>query len=143
MVQNVKKKILLIDNDEFIRILFKDIFWIHVDRENFDVRVVSELGEAEKLINVPDTCPDIIFLDFALAQPQGKFSLENNEGMDFLKKIKSDKKTKDIKIIIFSGYTDKPIVKKAMELGADKFLVKGEFLPKELIELVNSMLLKK
>lgn len=143
MVQGGKKRILLIDDDEFMKILFKDIFWIHGSKDAFDVCAVSRLEEAERLINDSNNRPDIVFLDLVLAQSKEKFSLENNESLNFLREIKNNEKTKDTIVIVFSGYGDKEVVKKALELGADKFLVKGEFLPKELIQLVESILSKK
>jgi len=143
MSQNNKRKILLVDDDEFIKILFKDIFWVHGDEDLYDVKVVSTIEEARRLMNDPETCPCILFLDLMLSGPKENFSLDKNESLKFLEEIKKDKNKKDITIVIFSGYGEKEVVKKAVELGADKFLVKGEFLPKDLIQLVDSFSAKK
>ncbi|MBU3925716.1 response regulator, partial [Patescibacteria group bacterium] len=132
-----------VDDDEFIKILFKDIFWVHGDEDLYDVKVVSTIEEARRLMNDPETCPCILFLDLMLSGPKENFSLDKNESLKFLEEIKKDKNKKDITIVIFSGYGEKEVVKKAVELGADKFLVKGEFLPKDLIQLVDSFSAKK
>jgi len=78
-----------------------------------------------------------------LIKSKEKFSLEGNESIKFLKELKSDKKTKDIIVVIFSGYGDKEIVKRALASGADDFLVKGEFMPQDLIKITDMILRKK
>jgi len=137
-----KIKILLIDDDEFIQILFKDIFWVHGAKGNYEIQIAPDLAAAKKIIENPEICPCLIFLDLMLTKSKEKFSLEGNESIKFLKELKSDKKTKDIIVVIFSGYGDKEIVKRALASGADDFLVKGEFMPQDLIKITD-MILKK
>ncbi|MBU2263089.1 response regulator, partial [Patescibacteria group bacterium] len=132
-----------IDDDEFIQILFKDIFWVHGAHKDYDVQIAPDLAAAKKIIENPETCPCLIFLDLMLIKSKEKFSLEGNESIKFLKELKSDKKTKDIIVVIFSGYGDKEIVKRALASGADDFLVKGEFMPQDLIKITDMILRKK
>ncbi|MBU2109387.1 response regulator, partial [Patescibacteria group bacterium] len=89
-----KIKILLIDDDEFIQILFKDIFWVHGAKGNYEIQIAPDLAAAKKIIENPETCPCLIFLDLMLTKSKEKFSLEGNESIKFLKELKSDKKTK-------------------------------------------------
>ena len=58
-----KIKILLIDDDEMMRIYFRDIFWIHSKKDVYDVQMVSSFEEAEKIVKNENTKPDTIFLD--------------------------------------------------------------------------------
>lgn len=144
MKKNEEKiKILLIDDDEFIQILFKDIFWVHGAKGNYEIQIAPDLAIAKKIIENPETCPQMIFLDLMLIKSREKFSLERNESIKFLKELKSDKKTKDIIVVIFSGYGDKEIVKRALASGADDFLIKGEFMPKDLIKITEMIFKKK
>lgn len=126
--QNEIKKILIIDDDFFIRTLVKDIFWVH-GRGKYNVYETNNTQEGEKILKEEN--PNLIFLDLMLGEGP-------KESLDFIKKLKSDPKTKNVKLIVFSGYPD--LKDKALELGADKFLTKGEQLPKELFDSVEKLL---
>ncbi|MBU2263111.1 response regulator, partial [Patescibacteria group bacterium] len=84
-----KIKILLIDDDEFIQILFKDIFWVHGAKGNYEIQIAPDLAAAKKIIENPETSPCLIFLDLMLTKSKEKFSLEGNESIKFLKELKS------------------------------------------------------
>ncbi len=124
--------ILLIDDDAFIRMLVKDIFWVH-GRGKYEVYETENIGEAEKFLE--EKKPDLIFLDLMFPED----GLGMTSSLSFLKKIKTNPKTKDIKVIVFSGY---PEFKKEhlKELGAEEFLIKGEQLPKELFEITEKII---
>ncbi|MBU1159720.1 response regulator [Patescibacteria group bacterium] len=141
---NKKIKILLVDDDEFIQIFFKDVFWVHDHNKDYEVLVAHDLKEAKKIIDDSKTKPNIVFLDLVLVKNdvKGQFVFDDNESLKLLKALKSDTKTKDIVIVIFSGYSDKSLIKKAMEMGADEYLVKGEFLPQDLIKITENILSK-
>lgn len=127
-------KILLIDDDEFIRMLIRDIFWVH-GKGGCQVYSASTIEEGEEILKKQKI--DLIFLDLFIKEGGG---LKAVLSLAFLEKIKSDIKTKNIKVIIFSGYPD--LKKRALELGAEKFLLKGEYLPKELFEITNELIKK-
>lgn len=135
MVNEIKKiKILSIEDDEFMRIFLRDVFWIHGGEKEFDFSMAETIEEARKFIS--KTIPDIIFLDMALPEKEGETPSAKN-GLGFLQEIKSNPSMKKVKVLVFSGYTDKDVKKKAMEMGADMFLVKGDLLPKELFEAAS------
>lgn len=138
-----KIKILLVDDDEFIQIFFKDVFWVHGAQGNYEIQIAPDLAAAKKIIENPEIRPCLIFLDLMLTKSKEKFSFKGNESIKFLKELKSDKKTKDIIVIVFSGYGDKEIVNSTLASGADDFLVKGEFMPKDLIKITEMILKKK
>ncbi|MBX4200606.1 response regulator [Candidatus Parcubacteria bacterium] len=135
-----KHKILVVDDDEFIRIYFKDVFWIHGLEKKYDIQTVPTIEEAEKIIDSPKTRPDTVFLDLAgLMFVDGREVTTVEAGFSLLKRIKDDPKTKDIKVIMYTGYSDKEYSDKAHQLGADGYLVKGENLPKELIKFIEDL----
>jgi CheY-like chemotaxis protein len=53
-------KILLIDDDEFIRMLIKDIFWVH-GKGRCQIYAVSSIKEGEEILKKENI--DLIFLD--------------------------------------------------------------------------------
>lgn len=130
-------KILLVDDDEMIRIFFRDIFWIHGQSGKYEVSAVSALAEAERLIEDPATQPHIIFLDLSLPLAEGgKLSIEAS--LAFLKRIKTDARLRAIQVVVYSGYSEPDLKHKLLENGADHYMVKGDFLPKEIIEFVDN-----
>jgi len=134
-------KILSIEDDEFMRIFLKDVFWLHGRGNNLDdceFGMVDNVRDAEERIANPETKPDLIFLDLMLPQTKDG-ALDKEAGFKFLEKIKSNPKTKDIKIVVFSAYRDKELQSRALKLGAEKFLLKGENLPQDLIRVVHEL----
>jgi len=128
-MNNKKYKILLIDDDAMTRILFRDSFLIYGKNE-FEVYTASNFEEAEQYLK--ESKPDLIFLDLILKDEHG----EKPKGLEILKTLKSNPEYKDINVIVYSGYEE--LGKEAMQYGALKFLTKGIFLPKELVDLARS-----
>jgi DNA-binding NarL/FixJ family response regulator len=129
-------KIISVEDDEFMRIFMKDVFWIH--GQNISLSVFGTIKEAEDFLANPDNKPDLIFLDLCLPYKSGdKPDMENS--FHFLEELKGDERTKDIKIIIFSSFGDRDIQQRALNMGANKYMVKGEYLPYELMNIVETI----
>jgi len=122
------KKILLVEDDPFLI----DIYTSKLEKECFSVKI-SESGE-DCLKKINQEKPDLILLDILLPKI---------DGWEILKKIKSDKKLKNIKIIILSNLYQKEDIEKGLSLGADKYLIKANYDPKEVIEEIKKILNKK
>ncbi|MEW5907623.1 MAG: response regulator [Patescibacteria group bacterium] len=130
-------KILAIEDDEFIRILLMDIFWIHGVKDNLQLLLASNISEARDILNREK--PALIILDMMLPEKEEE-PLNKLAGCKFLEELKKNSRTRDIKILVFSGFDDKELKEKAMKLGADKFLVKGEHMPKELLDSIKELI---
>ena len=125
-------KILAIDDDEFIRIFMKDVFWIYGKTAD-TFTIVSDLKKAKAFLSDPKTKPNLIFLDLRLPNEDGGApDMENS--FKFLEGLKKTESTKNIKVIVFSSFGDKEIQDHVLKLGADKFMIKGEYLPQEIME---------
>jgi len=74
---------------------------------------------------------DIVLLDILL---QGK---EN--GMNILKTIKENEKTKHIPVVMFTNYTKKEVQDEAKKLGALDFIVKSETTPKMVAQRIKEL----
>lgn len=138
-METKKIKILLVDDDEMIRILFRDIFWLHANAEKYEIESVSHIKKAEELLKDPATRPDIIFLDLLLPyqEADGK-NINTVEGsFKLLEKIKTNPELNKIKVIIFSGYDDPAYQTRATELKADAYMIKSQNLPKDIIATVE------
>jgi DNA-binding NarL/FixJ family response regulator len=140
--QKNKIKILLVDNDEMMRIYFQDVFWVHGDSEAYEINMVSSLEEAEKRIMNKDTKPDTIFLDIMMSNIKGKEgspSVQLEKSVAFVEKIKKDKDLSSIKIIIYSSQKEKVIKNIFHKMGVDGYLIKGELMPKEIVDFTDKI----
>src|SRR3989344_4096877 len=125
-----KKKILLVDDNEIIRIYFREIFWIHGLENKYDLNICQTTEEALKLVKNPKTRPSIIFSGLVMPVVEGKKIVVTSEaGLSLIKTIKSDPDLKKITVVIFSGFSDPKYKTQAMKYGADFFLVKHENMP--------------
>lgn len=124
---NNKAKILIVDDDESIRILLESILkgiFVELDfaEDGFEA--------GKKLIQFK---PDLIILDLFMPQMNG---------FDVCKKVKSDPETKHTKILILSGHGTPENKEKAFSLGADGFMDKP-CTNKEVLENVEQLLIQK
>ena len=124
-----------------MRIYFRDIFWIHGRSDTYEVTTASSFEEAEKRIVDKDTKPDTIFLDVMLSVPGegNNLSEQIKRTASFIKKIKQDKDLSSIKIIIFSNQSEESIKNEIYKLGVDGYLIKGELMPKDLIDFTDKI----
>jgi CheY-like chemotaxis protein len=144
---NKKIKILIVDDDEMMRIYFRDIFWIHGRSDTYEVMMASSVREAEKIITDKETKPDTIFLDI-LTSVDGEKNDVNEKikrTLTFVQKVKKDKDLPNLKIIIFSGHDEKSIKdafcigSEFCDVGVDGYMVKGELMPKEIISFIDKI----
>jgi two-component system response regulator AtoC len=102
-------KILICDDDK----LFHATIKFHL-RKTY--KVTSAYHGDEALILIPKQCFQVVFLDIQMRT--------RNEGLDYIKKFREI--DPDIAIIMVSGIQDFSIVKEALRLGADDYVIKGE-----------------
>jgi len=75
--------------------------------------------------------PDLILLDILL--PMGN-------GIDLLEKIRKDEDIKDLKVLTFSNYDEPGTKKKAMQLGSIDYLIKTNYTPNQIAEIIANLL---
>ena len=136
-----KIKILLVDDDEMMRIYFRDIFWMHGRSDVYEIDLATSVEEAEKIIENKDTRPDTVFLDVMMSTPGVNNNIHEQiqKTLNFVKKIKENKDFCATKIIIYSGQKEKKIEKAFSELKVDGFLIKGEMMPREIIAYTDQI----
>ena len=119
------KTILLIEDDPFLI----DIYSTKLKEAGFTIEVAID-GE-EALRKVKEKNPDLVVLDIVLPQI---------DGWEILKKIKSEDKFRNLKIIILSNLGQKEEVEKGISLGATKYLIKAHYTPSQIVEEIKKVL---
>lgn len=123
-----QKHILIVDDDPLIARMYEH----HLKNHGFVVEVAFN-GE-EALAAIRKNPPALIFLDVMMPKLNG---------VETLKTLKSDEKTKHIPILFLTNLGDKEDdIAKARELGAHDYLVKSQTSLKELAERANAILHK-
>lgn len=121
----MSKSILLVEDDLFIRDLYKR----QLDLAGFQTDSTATATEA--LQKVSQTHFDIILLDIMLP---------DMSGIDILKSLKANDSTKNIPVIMLSNMAQDDIMEQAKRLGANKYLIKSLLKPDQMLNEVNTLL---
>lgn len=128
----VKGKILVVEDAQLFRAMYED----KLKMEGYEVWTAADGLEGLKLAR--EVIPDLILLDLVMPRMGG---------LEVLKRLKSDPRTKDIPVVVLSNLEDAEGVKEAIEQGAEDFLRKTTSSPAEVTakikKLVTLRLLKK
>lgn len=128
--KNPEAKILVVEDDQFLRNLLK----IKLEKENFEVNTaIDGPGGIEKIGSI---VPDIMLLDIILP---------GIDGFEVLKRVRTNTDTKvaNTPIILLSNLGQEADIEKGRALGADNYLIKSNFTIDEIIEKVRSLLTEK
>ncbi len=120
-----KKKILVIDDEESIREIYRREF----TNNGLDVEVAKD-GE-EGLLMAAEKTPSLILLDIMLPKMSG---------IDVLKSLKQNPLTKKIPTLLLTNLGEETIIKEGFELGADGYLLKVSYTPTQVVEEVKKFL---
>ncbi|OIP66461.1 MAG: hypothetical protein COV32_01240 [Candidatus Yonathbacteria bacterium CG10_big_fil_rev_8_21_14_0_10_43_136] len=134
-----KKKILLIDDNEIVRLMFSNVFWLHGLDHKYELNTVGTIDEAFVFIDNPSTRPNIIFTGLVMPfKKDGKKATSAEAGFSLLSRVKNNPDTQTIRVVVFSGYNEGEYRTQAMSLGAEMYLQKGENMPQDLIGIIES-----
>jgi len=117
------KKILFVEDDESLYRMYS------TELELRGYQVVWESNGAKAFSKAQAESPDIILLDIMLPEMDGLTILQN---------LKSSDVTKDIPIFVLTNFGDEENIKKALEGGAEDFILKYKIVPSELAQKVDA-----
>jgi DNA-binding response OmpR family regulator len=110
----------------------KDLSNIYKSELEYNGFEITTVGTSMEMFSVIDEVkPNLVLLDIMLP---------DSSGIDTLKRIKSDKKYSNIKIIIVSNIDAPAVINEAFAAGADGYLIKSIILPTQLTDEVKSFL---
>lgn len=119
------KKILWVEDDAFLKGLVAQ----RLAQESYALLHASE-GESALALARHEQ-PDVIMLDILLA---------GMDGIEILRALKKDEKTKHIPVIMFSNLSDDARMKESKELGAAGFFVKAYVTLDEILTEIKKVL---
>lgn len=124
-LDNSNFKILLVDDSATTRTLEKNI----LKTAGYNIETAENPIEAfEKMKNIRF---DLIISDVEMPEM---------DGFEFLEKIKTDEMYSDIPVIMLSSLASEQNTQRAAELGAEKYIIKGQFNQDELQESISKIL---
>lgn len=103
-----------------------------LQHQGHEIFAAYDGAEALKITETVE--PDLILLDLRMPQMGG---------VEFLKKYNVKSEHPKVKVVIFSNLDTQHEIDEAYRLGAEKYMLKAWASPKELIQLVNSLLKSK
>lgn len=120
-------KILIVDDDPSMYKMYKRLFTYN----GYGVEVAIDGEDGYKKIHV--NTPDLIILDVMMPKMNG---------LEFLKKIKENPKTKPIPVILLTNLGVEEELKNALSLGALGYVIKSDHEPSEVLKLVKKIILE-
>ncbi len=128
MTTEQHKKILIVDDEAFIRLLLEQTL---EDLEEKGVELISAENGEEALALVKSERPGLVFLDVMIPRLSG---------FDVCRVIKRDLKLEDVYVVILTAKGQEYDKEIGREVGADLYVTKP-FDPDELLELATRILM--
>jgi len=122
-MEKAKHKVLLVDDESGIRRILR----IFLEVEGFHVLEAVNANQTFQVLD--EEKPDVVILDVILF---------GTTGFEICEKIKSNPKTRDIYVILFTALTKDSDVAEGERVGADLYLMKP-LNPKDIVERVKAV----
>ncbi|HLD27998.1 MAG TPA: response regulator [Patescibacteria group bacterium] len=119
------KKILLIEDDPDQVELYSAKFQM----EGLDIITAGD-GRLGLALAAKDR-PDLILLDIVM---------DDMDGLEVLRRLKQDKKTANIPVVLLTNLIKKNLIKESRELGAVGFWSKTEIMPQQIVDRIRKIL---
>jgi CheY-like chemotaxis protein len=117
------EKIILVEDDLFLHELYRDT----LINAGYIVISAKDGDEGLKVIKA-NTDAKLILLDLMLPKLNG---------IDVLKEIKKNPNTKNLSVIVLTNLNEQTIINDALKLGASAYLVKIDYTPQQVIDMVR------
>ena len=118
-------RILIIEDDPLMSRMYQKIFSF----EGYEVDLAD--NGADGLEKVRSQKPNLVLLDIMMPKMNG---------LEVLSKLKSDPETKGLPVVILTNLAGEKDAETAMSKGAVKYIVKSEYEPKQVANMVKEVL---
>src|SRR3989338_4845702 len=120
-----KKRILLVEDDEFLA----ELYATKLNLEGFEVSLATDGEKGLRLAKEQE--PDLVLLDIVLPKM---------DGFEVLRQLKLGKKTKEMPVILLTNLSQKDEVSRGLSLGANDYMIKAHFMPSEVIKKIKQVI---
>ncbi len=121
---SVKGTILIVEDQEGFRNVYEDV----LSNDGYAV-LLAEDGQAGWDL-AKEKKPNLILLDLGLPKM---------DGFEVLRRLKADPETKAIPVIIFSVMGEQKDIKRALDMGANDYTVKGFYTPRQILSKIKTL----
>lgn len=118
-------KILIVEDDPLISDMYKDIF----EFDKYEIEIAS--NGIEGIEKARSDHPTLILLDVMMPKMNG---------LEVLERLKSDSSTKNIPVVMLTNLSGSHDAKTALAKGAVKYIVKSQYDPKQVSDMVKEIL---
>ncbi len=129
-MDNDKKKILIVDDDNFLL----DMYALKFSQTKFEVHTAGSGQEAIEKLQSGGLKPDVILMDIIMP---------GMDGFEMFEKINTDHLSPDSIKIILSNKNQQSDIDRGTALGMAGYIVKANSTPKEVIDQVIGILAKR
>jgi two-component system, OmpR family, alkaline phosphatase synthesis response regulator PhoP len=124
-MDNTNKKIMLIEDEFFIR----DLYERYLTKSGY--QVITAIDGQDGLEKALANKVDLILLDIMMPKLTG---------IEVLEKIKTEGSiAKDTPVYLLTNQVQESIIKEAFKLGAEGYLIKAQLLPKQIVEEIENI----
>jgi len=123
MIKN--KTILIIEDEKPLKKLLKN----RLEKEGYEILEANNGKEGLKMIL--EDKPDLVLLDIVMPVM---------DGVTMIKKLRKEKKGKNVKIIILSNLSDEQKISEAIENNVFDYLVKSNWELEKVVDIINKKL---
>jgi len=123
-VSEKPKAILVVEDDKFLR----ELICKRLRDEKFAVFEAIDGEEAFKVLDKETV--DLVLLDIILP---------GVNGFEILKRLKEDPTIAHVPVMMLTNLGQKSDVERGQELGADEYMVKAQYTPKEIIDRIKQL----
>jgi len=118
-------KILIVEDDPLMSRMYQKIFTF----EGYEIEIAAD--GVEGLEKTRTGKPTLILLDIMMPKMNG---------LQVLEKIKADPETKKIPVVMLTNLAGQQDAEKALSMGAVKYIIKSEYEPKQVANMVKEIL---
>jgi len=124
------KKLLLVEDE----ILIREMYELILKKRGYQIETADDGEQALEMLNNKPQEYSLILLDIMLPKL---------DGISVLKKIKEpNSPIKDIPVFLLTNLGQENLIKEAMSLGADQYLIKSNIFPMDLANEIDNFLNK-
>jgi two-component system, sensor histidine kinase and response regulator len=120
--QSAMHKLLVVEDDPYVLRLYQRLF------NTTDITLKTAINGKLGYELAQEFRPNLILLDMMMPVMNG---------LETLKALQKNTKTRHIPVIMLSNFGEEPIIKQALECGATAYLIKSDFTPEQLLAAIT------